>query len=162
MKIKLSKSQWEGIGKQAGWMKKAGPNAAYDIGAAFNGLAGGIQEAGKSKVQEYAQRIMKGEPKEQVLQGAAPTMIKNVEQALAQLQQGGQAPQQAPQQAGTQQISVADVSNKLASMGEPQLSELVGRYQGDKNIMWQLYNAANGNKASLQWLKQKFINAQPV
>jgi len=23
MKIKLSKSQWEGIGKQAGWMKKA-------------------------------------------------------------------------------------------------------------------------------------------
>jgi len=23
MKIKLSKSQWEGIGKKAGWMKKA-------------------------------------------------------------------------------------------------------------------------------------------
>jgi len=24
MKIKLSKSQWEGIGKTAGWMKEAG------------------------------------------------------------------------------------------------------------------------------------------
>jgi len=91
MKIKLSVSQWEkivqAVGNKAMNKTAQSPSTAQQIDTAFKGLAGGVAEAGKAKVQEYAQRIMKGEKKEKVLEGQGPTMIKNVEAALVQLQQ---------------------------------------------------------------------------
>jgi hypothetical protein len=97
MKIKLSVSQWAKIVQAVGnkTMNKTAqtPSTAQQIETAFKGLSSGVAEASKAKVQEYAQRIMKGEKKEKVLEGQGPTMIKNVEAALAQLQ--GQKGQQA-------------------------------------------------------------------
>ena len=107
MKITLSKSQWESVGKNAGWMKKAqqAPSTAQQIGTAFQGLAGGIAGAGQAKALEYAQRIMKGEKKESVLQGQGQAMIQNVEAALAQLQQTqGQDPAASASSSKTFQI----------------------------------------------------------
>jgi len=60
------------------------------------------------------------------------------------------------------QLSIEDISAKLTQMGEPGLAELVGKYKTDKNMMWYLSLAANGDQKALSWLKQKFIHAQPV
>ena len=98
---KMSKREWTDIGIKQGWFKnlksasyekkaQADRSMADQIGTAFEGLGQGIQQAGQNKVQEYAQRIMNGEPKEQLLQGMGPAFIQNVENELAKQQTSSQ------------------------------------------------------------------------
>ena len=165
MKIKLSKSQWEGIGKKAGWIRIAqpAPSMAQQIPGAFSGLAGGINDAGKAKVQEYAQRIMNGEPKDQVLQGAAPTMIKNVEQVLSQMSQKPQQPQQ-PQQTGqplpTQTQQKTYTSQQIVDWSrqnpDPSFQKSIARLMSgnDPQQISALNRAINGDPESQKWLTE--------
>ena len=102
MKITINKSQWEGMGKKAGWMKEAG-GAEVGVNQAFSDVAAGIKESGQAKVQEYAQRIMKGEPKEKVLEGIGPAFRQNVENALAKIQQSSGQPSQTQSQSQSSQ-----------------------------------------------------------
>lgn len=83
-KVNLTRKEWQTIGKKAGWMNKVAWGGE-GIEEAFQGIGGGFEQAANNKVQEYAQRIMNGEPKEQVLQGHGPVMIESVEKYIAQM-----------------------------------------------------------------------------
>ena len=60
MKIKLSKNQWENIGKKAGWMKQSGGWGRYsdDIDGVISAQV--IQNKGKKPEEILA--IIKGQP----------------------------------------------------------------------------------------------------
>lgn len=88
MKIKLSKKQWEQIGKTAGWMKISNDQSGHGIDNAMQGLASGVKDNANAKIQEYVKRINSGEPKETVLQGLPPSFITKIEQALSGVQIG--------------------------------------------------------------------------
>jgi len=58
MKIKLSKSQWEGIGKKAGWMKKS------DVGGLsgdLNDILEGIVVSNRGKTPEEIITLIKSD-----------------------------------------------------------------------------------------------------
>ena len=163
-KISLTKSEWKSMGKKAGWVKMAEtPSTAQQIGTTFQGYAGGFQEAGEAKVQEYAQRIMKGEQKEKVLEGQGPTMIKSVEAALAQLQQGQQATPASSQQPQGQ-YSLSKSEQWANSTQDPNIMDYVGKVnqsiqtQGTQKwaaILNIIMKAMSGDQSALQQLRQK-------
>ena len=74
--------------KTANYMKMAQPvnQTAQDVTNAFEGFSRGIEQGGKDKVQEYAQRIMNGEPKDQIFNNIPQSMIPAIEAALSQIQ----------------------------------------------------------------------------
>ena len=152
MKITINKSQWEGMGKKAGWMKEAG-GAEVGVNQAFSDVAAGIKESGQAKVQEYAQRIMKGEPKEKVLEGIGPAFRQNVENALAKIQQSSGQPSQTqsqsqPKQYTTQQI--VDWSRKTP----PEYQKAIARIlkDSDNTQIATLNKAVSGDKEAQKWL----------
>ena len=148
MKITISKNQWEGIGKKAGWMKEAG-GAEVGVNQAFSDVADGIKESGKAKVQEYAQRIMKGEPKEKVLEGIGTAFRQNVENALAKMQQSsGQPSQTQPKKYTSQQI--IDWSRKTP----PEYQKAIARIlrDSDNTQIETLNKAVRGDKEAQKWL----------
>ena len=165
MKIKLSKNQWETLGRKAGWMKIS------QIDTALKNVGGAIAESGKEKVQEYAQRIMKGEQKEKVLEGLGPVMIKSVEAAIAQLQGGQkqttpatpQQSQQSQQQSG-QQYSLSKSEQWANSTRDPNIMDYVAKVnqsiqtqgaQKWQGILNTIMKAMSGDQSALQQLKQK-------
>ena len=197
MKITLSKSQWQFIGKQAGWQQhqmggykavcpecgsdnavirkddsgnlhgechcghkftpslktaqQTAQQTAQGIATGFEGLAGGIKESGDKKAVEYAQRILKGEPRDAVLQGQGSVMISKVDAALAKLKGQNKAtpPAQNPQ-LNSQQI--IDWSRK----GSPDLQKAVGRILSgnDPAQVDTLKKSVAGDPTARKWLAE--------
>ena len=108
--IKMSKSEWQSIGKTAGWMGKSVLTAGeFDNAADAFGLGGGnIMSGQDGKAKEYAQRIVNGEPRDKILQNSPPIMIQKVDQFINQLQNNPQTTQQP--------VSIKAVANDLESI----------------------------------------------
>jgi len=155
--LKLSKSEWQRIGKKAKWLKES----AIGIDEAIGGLGSGIAQGGEEKAKEYAQRIIGGEPREKVLQGATPIMIQKVNTYIQQLQR---------QQLQRQPYSLSKSEQWAMSTGDPNIIEFVNnintkaKYQGSQYVAQEIQlimQAMTGNQSAIQQLKQKF-QAQPL
>lgn len=157
-KITISKSEWLHIGKQAGWMT--------------------IAAGGQDKVNEYAQRIMKGEKKEVVLQGLSPAWTQAVDAAIAQMKGGapaatgtqGTAPAAPPAAQGGQQYSMSKAQSWADSQigNWPSLTEFVGKVnqaakngKPDQGNLKLILDAMNGDQAAITKLKER-TGAQAV
>lgn len=160
MKVKISKSQWESVGQAKGWISKEaqGNPTPAQISGAFSGAAEGIAQGGKDKAKEYAQRIMNGEKKESVLQGQGPTMIKTVEQLIAQ---GGQ-----PQaKASGPSYSLTKSQQWADGTANPAIMEYVGKVNREvqnpggaakySNVLHLIIKAMQGDKAAFSELNTK-------
>lgn len=60
--------------------------APADETSALKGVGEGIAQGARNKADEYARRILDGEPEEEVLQGQGPAMRANVQQRMAELE----------------------------------------------------------------------------
>lgn len=156
MKIQISKTQWESIGMQAGWMKTAAQNMSTgeQITNAFGEMSGGVKEGTKAKAIEYAKRIKNGEPKEKVLQGLGPSWEQAVDKELANLNQAPNANQAQQKSYSSQQIT------EWARKGSPALQKAVGRILSgnDSESLQNLNKAISGDQASRQWLSEYMTN----
>lgn len=153
-KITISKSEWLHIGKQAGWMT--------------------IAAGGQDKVNEYAQRIMKGEKKEVVLQGLSPAWTQAVDAAIAQMKGGASAAAgaqgTAPAAQGGQQYSMSKAQSWADSQigNWPGLTEFVGKVnqaakngKPDQGNLKLILDAMNGDQVAITKLKER-TGAQAV
>lgn len=118
----------------------------------------------KNKQEEYAKRIIAGEPPEQVLQGQKPNgaVWNLVMQRVAKLKQ-----QQQPQQP---QIKLSDFEDKVGDINWHSLYEIFvrqhSRNQNDPKVMQlgqALYQAAQSNNMSvIQPFVQQYLKAQRI
>ena len=106
--FKISKSEWLKIGAEQGWTGA--------LEETLGGLGGGIAAGGDRKAQEYAQRIVNGEPREKVLQQVGPETVKKVDMYLQQM---------SPQSG--QQYSVSQADQWAMSTGNPTIIEYVDK-----------------------------------
>ena len=159
-KISISKKEWESMGKKAGWIK----TAQMGIDEAISGVGAGIAQGGKEKQQEYAQRIMNGEPREQVLQGQGPNMVQEVDQIIAQqTATKTQQPSEWPNALrSTQQYSLSASEQWAMSTGDPSIIEFISRMNQDlrdgqvqqyTNDIKLVTQAMGGDKAALEQLR---------
>lgn len=149
MKIHLSKTQWENIGKTAGWMNIAeNLSTGEQITNAFKEMSGGVKEGTKEKAIEYAKRIKNGEPKEKVLQGLGKSWEQAVDRELANLNKGSNVNPAQQKSYSSQQIT------EWAKKGSPALQKAVGRILSgnDSESLQNLNKAISGDQASRQWL----------
>lgn len=153
-------NQWIKVSKQTKFSKKLNflkvSQMGQQIQDAFQGMAGSFQPSIDAKNKELAQRILNGEPKDQVLQGLPPIMRQNIEKIVAQMSQSANS--------SAQPYSLAQSQNWANSTNNPSLIEYVGKindaivsqgtqkYMQDLNLIMQ---AMNGDQNALQQILNK-------
>ncbi len=117
MKITLNKSQWEQIGKTAGWTKTAQAPAQIQPPKP--------NQNGMNKIQEYVNKIRSGEDKNTVLQGLPAGWVEKVNAGL-------NTPNPAP---NTEQQNTSTVPTQLLSPSGSPIKLYFTTAQGSQYIM---------------------------
>ena len=115
------------------------------------------------KAREYADRILKGEPKETILQGQGPLFIQKVDQLLQQAQPQQQQAQPQQQQAQPQLSMQAVEDWILNTLNAPALVDVWERavQQQNQQIFSTVQKAMNGDQIATQSLLN-MVQAQKV
>ena len=130
MKIKLSKSQWEGIGKKAGMLEQIDPSIKmndykYDISSNFGQLVERTRNIAKITNPEQRKQTIEQLPHMLILRGEPGTGKSVYAHALADL-------------LGTQvnRINLADVFDKWVGNSEKETDKLIQTIFSSRNVVF--------------------------